>query len=189
MFDLCPDHHRTLSHVARTAIRAAVAGRKPDPVQNSDQRLLQPAGCFVSLHDLRPRRLRGCIGSFEAGKPMIHIVHEMAVAVLQDPRFAHLRVREQDIPSLEIEISLLSPLRPAPGPLDFDLLNDGIHLSCHGRTGCFLPQVARETGWIREQLLSRLCTEKMGLQPEAWKHPGAVLEIFSILVVGPEPFE
>jgi AMMECR1 domain-containing protein len=49
--------------------------------------------------------------------------------------------------------------------------------------------VARETGWTREQLLSRLCVEKMGLPADAWKLPGAKLQVFTTSVVGPEPFE
>jgi len=38
-----------------------------------------------------------------------------------------------------------------------------IYLTLNGRSGVFLPQVARETGWRRDQLLDRLCTEKDGL--------------------------
>ena len=60
---------------------------------------------------------------------------------------------------------------------------------CGGRTGCFLPQVARETGWTREQLLGRLCSEKMGLPAAFWMQAGAQLMTFTTLIIGPEPFE
>jgi AMMECR1 domain-containing protein len=109
--------------------------------------------------------------------------------VLEDPRFYDDPVRLAELPRLEIEISVLSPMRQAQSVTDFDLNTEGIYLIHQNRSGCFLPQVARETGWSREQLLSRLCTEKMGLQPHAWKEPGARLMVFSTLVIGPEPFE
>jgi AMMECR1 domain-containing protein len=99
-------------------------------------------------------------------------------------------VRLEELPDLEMDISVLSPLRPAPGPLSFDLLNEGIYLTWgETRAGCFLPQVARETGWTREQLLARLCVEKMGLPATAWQDPRAKLFTFTTLVIGPEPFE
>jgi len=50
--------------------------------------------------------------------------------------------------------------------------------------------VARDTGWTREQLLDRLCTEKLGLHPASWRHaPMVKLQRFTTLVIGPEPFE
>ena len=108
--------------------------------------------------------------------------------VLDDPRFSDDPVRLEELPDLEIEISVLSPLHCVPGPLAFKPLTEGIYLACGQRTGCFLPQVARETGWSREQLLDRLCTEKMGLPAGAWNVPGAELSVFSTVTIGPEPF-
>ena len=49
-------------------------------------------------------------------------------------------------------------------------------------------QVARETGWSKQQLLDRLCMEKLGLPARAWTLPGAKLQKFSTMLVGPEPF-
>ena len=74
-----------------------------------------------------------------------------------------------ELPMLSIEISVLTPLRDAAHALDFDLHADGIVLTCGRHSGCFLPQVARETGWTKEQLLGRLCTEKLGLRESAWR--------------------
>jgi AMMECR1 domain-containing protein len=39
-----------------------------------------------------------------------------------------------------------------------------------------------------QQLLERLCAEKLNLPTDAWKWPKAKLELFSTLIVGPEPF-
>jgi AMMECR1 domain-containing protein len=71
--------------------------------------------------------------------------------------------------------------------MDFDLLNHGIVLSIGGRNGVFLPQVARDTGWSREQLLARLCAEKLGMPPTAWQLPQARLHVFSTMILGPTP--
>ncbi|HZL34994.1 MAG TPA: AmmeMemoRadiSam system protein A [Tepidisphaeraceae bacterium] len=178
-----------LLDTARDAIRAALAGHAPLSPTTKDPALLRLAGCFVSLHRLAGHGLRGCVGRLDAVEPVLYAVASGAPSVLRDPRFRDEPVTLGELPELELELSILSPLQPAARVLDFEPLADGIVLSCQGRTGCFLPQVARETGWSREQLLSRLCTEKMGLPPDAWQQAGANLSVFKTLIIGPEPFE
>ncbi|MDQ3439344.1 MAG: AmmeMemoRadiSam system protein A, partial [Planctomycetota bacterium] len=163
--DLSHGSRSELLNIARSALRAAVEGREvvlPPPTAPD---LVQPAGCFVSLHERDTHRLRGCIGRLEASGPLWQVVRETAANVLDDPRFIDQRVTVADLPTLEIEVSIISPLVRAASSTSFDLLNDGVYLICGERTGCFLPQVARETGWTREQLLDRLCTEKLGVDP------------------------
>lgn len=186
---LTPPQCAALMSAAREAIRATLEGRAANRPQYGHPALLQPAGCFVSLHALRDHRLRGCVGRLDAVDPLLETVASAAVSTLRDPRFRRDPVTLAELPDLELELSILSPLVPATNPLDFDPLRDGIHLACGGRTGCFLPQVARETGWTREQLLSRLCTEKLNLPPHAWQEGRARLSTFTTLIVGPEPFE
>jgi AmmeMemoRadiSam system protein A len=185
---LSEENRQVLLDVAREAIRRALRGDVP-PTLPSNAELEQPAGCFVSLHELRSHRLRGCVGRLDAKAPLAATVLTMARAVLEDPRFLNMPVAWDDLPNIQIELSILSPLQPTAGPLEFDLLNDGIYLSHGEQSGCFLPQVARETGWSKEQLLDRLCTEKLGLSSFSWRHPKAKLYRFTTLLVGPEPFE
>jgi AmmeMemoRadiSam system protein A len=199
---LSPQQRAALLNEARAVIRRHLSGggdaaaaardsaRDPaqDPAPAPDTALSQPAGCFVSLHELRSHRLRGCVGRLEATAALWETLRAVAGNVLQDPRFADHRVTPRELPELEIEISVLSPLRPAPGPLDFDPATDGLYLTCGQRAGCFLPQVARETGWGREHLLDRLCAEKMGLPPGTWRDPRSKLFLFTTLMIGPEPF-
>src|SRR3954452_8811010 len=147
-----------LLDIARDAIRQSLHGQPLAELPQDDPALLQPAGCFVSLHESGTHRLRGCVGRLDASGPLAAVVQQTAVNVLGDPRFTQQPVRIEDLPRLEIDISVLSPLMPAASPLDFDLLNEGISLTISNRAGCFLPQVARETGWNKEQLLDRLCT-------------------------------
>lgn len=189
---LSPDQCRALLNLARQAIRQALGTSSlpahADTTAN-DPALLQPAGAFVTLHQHLTHRLRGCIGRLDTDQPLKSAVEQMATAVLEDPRFTDDPVSADELPLLDVEITLVFPLRPAPTPLDFDPLNDGILLTLDQRHGCFLPQVARETGWSKEQLLARLCTEKMGLPPTAWQDPQAHLQTFPTLLIGPEPFE
>ena len=179
---------RELLDLARGAIRSALAGEQIVTSAPADPALHQPAGAFVSLHVLQTHRLRGCVGRLDANQPMYQAVAHAAQSVLNDPRFAAEPVLPDELPGLEIEISLLAPLRPAQSTTDFDLQNDGIYLVASGRSGCFLPQVARETGWTKEQLLDRLCMEKLGLPARTWTTPEAKLQKFATLLIGPEPF-
>jgi AmmeMemoRadiSam system protein A len=177
-----------LLDLARQTIRQRLSCQELPPVSADDPALGQPGSCFVTLHTLGEHRLRGCIGQIQATGPLLVSVREMAEAVLDDPRFRVDPVTTDELPGLAIEITVLSPLEPAAHPLDFYPLEDGIYLQCQGETGCFLPQVARETGWTREQLLARLCTEKMGLAANAWQAPAARLYRFTATIIGPEPF-
>ena len=193
-------HHQqqVLMDAARDAIRRKLTGQPPAPDERdaaaaaaaADPALTQEAGCFVTLHSRRTHALRGCVGRLDATDPLLAAVRRSAASVLSDPRFTDDPVRFDELPELDLDVSVLSPLRPAAGPLEFDLLNEGIYLTWGGeeRAGCFLPQVARETGWTREQLLARLCVEKMGLPALAWRDPRAKLFTFTTLVIGPEPF-
>lgn len=149
--------------------------------------LLAPAGCFVSLHQAPSHKLRGCVGRIRADRPLIEAVRGAAADVLRDPRFWDEPVRPDDLPTIELEISVLSPARRVASAAEYEPLRDGIIVRFGGRTGLFLPQVARETGWSREQLLARLCTEKLGLPADSWQDPDAELEVFSTAILGPTP--
>jgi uncharacterized protein len=153
----------------------------------SDPALSQPMGCFVSLHRWENHALRGCIGLLESDRPLSEALASAAESALSDPRFVNQPVTLSELPFLQLELTVIGPMRQVDSPLDFQPLQDGIYLTIGPRSGCFLPQVARETGWTREQLLSRLCQEKLGFPPDAWKQPDAALRVFSTVVIGPVP--
>jgi AmmeMemoRadiSam system protein A len=176
-----------LLDLARDSIRRALAGQAA-PALPVDAELNQPAGCFVSLHQMFNHRLRGCVGRLDAKTGLALTVSLMARAVLEDPRFVTHPVTAGELSELEIELSILSPLMRLAGAEEFDPASSGIYLTYRERSGCFLPQVARETGWNREQLLDRLCTEKLGLPAGTWRKEGVTLHRFTALVVGAEPF-
>jgi AmmeMemoRadiSam system protein A len=186
--EFSPVQQQTLLDLVRALIRRALGETAAMPPDVTGPDYSGPAGCFVTLHALYTHHLRGCIGQMQATHPLRDAITEMSRAVLDDPRFRDAPVTWDELPELELEITVLSPLEPAQHPMDFDLLDHGIYLRCADETGVFLPQVARETGWTREQLLARLCSEKMGLPENAWKHPEARLFRFSATIIGPEPF-
>lgn len=185
--DFSTQQRRFLLDLARAVIRRELGGNAVQPTAPEDPALEVKAGCFVTLHTLERHRLRGCIGQLTGDGPLARTLEEMSQAVLHDSRFAEDPVTLPELPELELELTILSPLELAAHPQDFDLLQHGIYLQHEGRAGCFLPQVARETGWDRETLLAQLCTQKMGLPPSAWRDPAARLMRFAAMVIGPEP--
>jgi AmmeMemoRadiSam system protein A len=186
--DLSPTTRQTLLAIAWEVIRQKLSNQSgPQLVVPPDPALSQPAGCFVSLHRRIDHALRGCVGIMDTGKPLLQALVHSAEAALSDPRFSLQPILLGELNELELEVTVLGPRERRPSPLDFEPARDGIYLTISGRTGCFLPQVARETGWNRDQLLARLCTEKLGLPADAWRDPSAVFHIFSAQVVGPSP--
>ena len=171
-----------LLEIAREAVSAAVRGRKPAKTEPRSAELREPRGAFVTVKTRG--RLRGCIGQFEATRPLVEIVREMAVAaVARDPRFTWDRLTERELPDVEIDVSVLGPLETIDDPLDFELGVHGIYLRRGFATGCFLPQVATETGWTKEEFLSHCAAGKAGLDPEAWKDPATQVMRFTCEVV------
>jgi AmmeMemoRadiSam system protein A len=185
-------HRQALLHLAADIIRyrlAGPAGAVPAPQfpAVNDPAFGQLAGCFTTLHDRVTHELRGCVGRLDATAPVWVAVRDSAMSCLTDPRFTSHPVTSDEIPRLELELSLLSPLMPRGNPLEFDPATEGIYLTIAGRSGCFLPQVARDTGWTREQLLDRLCQEKIGMPAGAWRMGAAMLAIFTAEILGPSP--
>jgi len=167
---------RRLLDLARSTIEEYVrTGRRLD-VAETDPALLRPAAAFVTLKG--GGQLRGCIGSLEPSQPLAETVRDRAImAATRDPRFPP--VRAQELPDLDLEISVLSPMRRVTTPDEIDISKHGVVVRSNGRSGVFLPQVAEETGWSRDELLSHLCREKAGLSADAWKR-GAALYVFTV---------
>jgi len=187
MQQLTAESRQFVLHLAADVLRRCLGQPEREMSFPDDPALRQNAGCFVSLHRRGNHRLRGCIGILDTSRPLLKVIPEAAASTLRDPRFQNDPVTLAEFPELELEVSILGPLQPAPSPLEFDPPNQGIYLTALGRAGCFLPQVARETGWTREQLLLHLCVDKMGLHPDAWRSPDARLQTFSAEVIGPAP--
>jgi AmmeMemoRadiSam system protein A len=169
---------QTLLKVARDAVEAAIRRQKIAPPESEDSELNAPCGCFVTLKSRG--RLRGCIGRFVSDAPLIELVAEMARAsATADPRFFADPITAGELEKLNVEISVLSPLKRTDNPLSLRLGVDGVYVKKGYASGCFLPQVADETGWSKEQFLSRCCAGKAGLAPDAWKDPKTEVYLFT----------
>jgi uncharacterized protein len=138
-----------------------------------------PSAVFVSLHRKRDRRLRGCIGTLLARRQLIDAVIDNARAAAErDPRFPPLRADE--LPDVEVEISVLGPLLEVDDPGEIVVGRDGVAVSQGLQRGVLLPQVATDHHWGREEFLDNVC-RKAGLPEDAWRH-GARLERFEASV-------
>jgi len=167
-----------LLKIARASVEAAVNNKPLPQIEETHPELQAEQGCFVTLK--RREMLRGCLGSFTGDKPLYKMVNEMArSSATRDPRFFSQPITPAELPEIEIEISVLSPLERIENPLDITLGMHGIYIKKGMASGCFLPQVATETGWTKEEFLSNCCSHKAGLNPRAWEEPDTEVLVFT----------
>jgi AmmeMemoRadiSam system protein A len=172
-----------LLKIARDTVEAAIKSKPINIPKSDDPELNAHCGCFVTLKN--HGRLRGCIGNFTSDNPLVELVAEMAKAsATSDPRFFADRISTAELDQLDIEISVLSPLKKTNDPLSLQLGVDGIYIKKGYASGCFLPQVATETGWSKEEFLSYCCSHKAGLAPDAWKEPETEVYLFTAEIFG-----
>ena len=167
-----PEERRLLLGLAHRAIQAALEDEPLDLTPPSGH-LGEPRGAFTTLH--LGGQLRGCVGYVVAVHPLYRTVAETAVAAaLHDTRFHP--VSEEEAPHLEIEISVLSPLRPIQ-PREIEIGRHGLVVGRGHQRGLLLPQVPLEYGWNVETFLQETC-HKAGLPGDAWQR-GATIEGFT----------
>ncbi len=166
---LNPSEQTTLLQLARYCLENYVIKKREPTTPPADckltERLREPAGAFVTLEE--EGRLRGCIGYLDPIRPLYLAIMENSVsACSKDYRF--LPVTPEELDQIQIEISVLTPREEIEKPEDFYPGEMGIILEKEGRRAVFLPQVAPEQGWGREETLQNLCM-KAGLPPNAWR--------------------
>jgi len=187
MQQLGPSDRRWLLAEARASIDSAVrAGRRPKSVAGSDESvpetLLEPSAAFVTLRE--GGDLRGCIGLLRFDVPLWENVRDAAAAAaLDDPRF--YRVTADELPLLDVEISILEPPIEIDDPARFEAGRHGIVIEKGARRGLLLPQVAPEMGWGELEMLEGAC-RKAGLPPDAWHDRDVRLYVFEATCFGDE---
>lgn len=137
---------RRLIDVAGTAVERGLASDPPisTALAAYPEPLRRIQGSFVTLK--HEGRLRGCIGSLNAIRPLVEdVAKNAAAAAFHDPRFQP--VTHGEATQLHIHISVLSPQLALPfDGLDdlMDKLQPGIHglIIAHGdRRATYLPSV------------------------------------------------
>jgi len=164
---------RFLLQIARESIKMWLSGNgfrhEPDIQQiiGIDRPfVLENAGTFVTLH--KNGNLRGCIGRFNAGYPLYLVVRDVSIeSAIYDHRFSPVTFNELN--DIDIEISVLTPLKKIESVEEFSYGQHGIYMVKDGKSGTFLPQVATETGWTKEEFLGNCSQNKMGMGWDDWK--------------------
>ncbi len=177
---------KVLLGIARKVITAAVSGKPISEFESEDPLFNEKRGCFVTIHN--HGQLRGCIGQFQPAKTLIKTIRDMALAATRDGRFTTNPVTQPELSQIDVEISVLSPLTPTDDPLSLELGKHGIYIKRGYSAGCFLPQVATETGWSKEEFLSQCCAGKAGMKPNAWQDPDTEVFFFTAEVFGESDF-
>lgn len=163
---LAPEARATILRLARETVDCRVNGRPLPEWRGDDRRLKADGAVFVTLKE-KTGRLRGCIGSIQAHAPLYRSVIDNAVAAAtKDPRFRP--VQPAELPGLDLEVTVLSPLEPISGSSEIEIGKHGVYLEAGGRSSVFLPQVPVEEGWDLATYLRQLAL-KAGLPPDGWQ--------------------
>lgn len=138
-------------------------------------------GVFVTLK--KQKELKGCLGNFTSDIGLAQNIQTMAIeAAFSDPRF--LPLEKSELKDVAIEISVLSPMQKITDPDLIEVGKHGVYVKRGNRSGVYLPQVATELGWSKEQFLNSLCAQKAGLPTDCWRDGSAELFIFTAQVFG-----
>ena len=180
-FSISNADKKLLKEIALQSIKDSLDGKRIAVADTSlfilHSSLKQKCGAFVSLH--KHGRLRGCIGHFGEDYPLYEIVAEMArAAAFEDPRF--MPVTREELDDIDIEISVLTPMRRIKSLDEFELHRHGIYIKKGHRSGTFLPQVADEVNWTKEEFVGHCSQDKAGLGWDGWRD--AELYVYEAIV-------
>lgn len=175
-FVLTDEEKQTLKDIAWQSLRSAFRGDSAVPEVGSDK-LREHCGAFVTL--TKRGQLRGCIGHFGEDTSLYEMVYRMArAAAFDDPRFPELR--EEELEDIGIEISVLTPMRRIHSLDEFVLHRHGLYIRKGYHSGTFLPQVADEVNWTKEEFVGHCSRDKAGLGWDGWRD--AELYVYEAIV-------
>ncbi|MGB9562004.1 MAG: AmmeMemoRadiSam system protein A, partial [bacterium] len=178
-FELTLEQKKYLLQLARNTIEEYVRHKRRVEVKPPDDPVLRADGAvFVTLH--KKGALRGCIGQMIPQGPLYKSVIDMAISsATRDYRFSPVKPEELD--EIDIEISVLSPLKQIKNWKEIKLGEHGVYIRKGYNTGVFLPQVGRMPGFTLESFLEELCVQKAGLPPDCYKDPATEIYVFTVL--------
>ncbi len=180
-FKLSGKERGALMNIARRSVETAVRqGKLYDCSPGGLQALALDRGAFVTLKERGG--LRRCVGYITPMKPLCMTVRDTAaLAAMRDERFPPVTAAE--LPLLDYEISVLSPLRRVTDWRQIQVGRDGLLVWKSGSEGVLLPQVASEERWDRTTLLDQTCV-KAGLPERCWQDESTDVFRFTAIVFG-----
>ena len=166
--NLTPDDVQFLLRLVRETITQKLKDNTNPEINENElsENLKSTYGAFVTLtiND----EIRGNMGKFTTTDPLYKVVQEMAVAAaFRDNRY--MPVTKNEIRDMDIEISVVTPLKQVFSSDEIQVGKHGIYMTMYGRSGTFLPQVARITGWNKEEFLGYCARDKAGLGWDGWR--------------------
>ena len=169
--------------IARETLVEYISHQKIPSVIATSAVLQDNLGAFVTLR--KDGQLRGCLGRFEPDEPLRQVIQMMTIAAAtDDPRFSPIQPVE--LAEIKIEISVMTPKRKIEDWQEIELGKEGVVVQKGMYSGTFLPQVATETGWSKEEFLRQLCTQKAGLPENCYQDPEVDLYVFEAQVLAEE---
>ncbi len=180
MNELNTEQKNILLNIARTTVESFIRTGKVEEYVINDEELKERRGVFVTIH--KNGKLRGCIGQIiPSEKPLWQAVSDMAIsACCEDSRFDP--VFKEELSELGYEVSVLSVPERIDNWQHIELGKHGVIVRKGTKMGVFLPQVATETGWTKEELLDNLCESKAGLGSSCYKDSDVDIEVFTAQV-------
>lgn len=177
------EEKQTLLKIARNTIVKYVSKQKvPEPgTEDLTLNLKKPNGVFVTIY--KKGKLRGCVGQFRSTQPLYKLIQDMAISSsTRDHRFSP--VTEEELDQLDIEISVLSQMKKIEYIDEIDLGKHGIYIVKGSYSGTFLPKVAVDNGWNKEEFLGHCARDKARIGWDGWKD--AVIYIYEAYVFSEE---
>ena len=167
-FTLDTIEKKELLSIAQLALKTAVLDNQRLQIDenNVSSKLKTQLGAFVTLH--LHGDLKGCIGRFEPNQALYEVVIDMAIAASRhDTRFKPVNANElQDI---KLEISVLTPRKRVATLDEIEVGKHGIYVKYGPKNGTYLPHVATEMNWNKEEFFKSCCEDKAGIESQNCK--------------------
>lgn len=183
------DSHTEAASTLLPIARAAIAGPLGTPLDADESApwLRQHGASFITLN--LAKKLRGCIGSLQAHRPLLNDVKANAcAAAFKDPRFKPLTAAEYE--KIDIEISLLSPLSALIFSDEASALAQlkpqvhGVIFQYGHHRSTYLPQVW--DNFSDPTMFMATLKQKAGLPPNFWE-PGIEIHVYTVAKLRESP--
>jgi AmmeMemoRadiSam system protein A len=161
-------HGLTLARWGRAHLKHELGG--PPATPPTGDWCAEKRATFVTLRWL-DGGLHGCIGALVPVRTIVDdVAHNAVAAALHDPRSHAIAL--DDVDDLDLELSILSPLKPIPFDDEAEALDairpgeDGILLIWRGHSATFLPSMWERLPDVSEFI--RALKVKAGLPARFW---------------------